>query len=296
MNGLVHAPAARLRRPGARALQRLPRAVPARCAPRTTCRSCVPTTPAQYFHVLRRQIHRTFRKPLDPDDAQEPAARSEPSFSTLEEFTDAAVPDRASTTRPTPKRDSVPPGALLQRQGLLHLAAAREKEGVKDVAIVRVEQLYPFPQQGAAGDPGQVPPGAGSLLGAGGAEEPRRVDTSSSRACASMLPGPGGARTTSAATKPPAPRPAPTMHEIEERGAGRAALDAQPPATTAAAASRPSAGPAARRRASQSRPGRRRRHAAATAPATASRRRRVGLSCQLTPRRVSLRRDRLASN
>ena len=31
-------------------------------------------TPAQYFHMLRRQIHRKFRKPLVADDAQEPAA------------------------------------------------------------------------------------------------------------------------------------------------------------------------------------------------------------------------------
>ena len=30
--------------------------------------------PAQYFHLLRRQIHRKFRKPLVADDAQEPAA------------------------------------------------------------------------------------------------------------------------------------------------------------------------------------------------------------------------------
>ena len=34
----------------------------------------VPTTPAQYFHLLRRQVRRDFRKPLDRDDAQEPAA------------------------------------------------------------------------------------------------------------------------------------------------------------------------------------------------------------------------------
>ena len=34
------------------------------CAPSTTCRSCVPTTPAQIFHLLRRQMMRPFRKPL----------------------------------------------------------------------------------------------------------------------------------------------------------------------------------------------------------------------------------------
>ena len=58
------APAARLRGPGAGALERAPRALPRSSAPRTTSRSCNLTTPAQYFHVLRRQMQRTFRKPL----------------------------------------------------------------------------------------------------------------------------------------------------------------------------------------------------------------------------------------
>ena len=62
--GPGHAAAPRLRGPGARSIPR--RAWSASCssAPRTTCRSCNCTTPANYFHVLRRQMHRDFRKPL----------------------------------------------------------------------------------------------------------------------------------------------------------------------------------------------------------------------------------------
>ena len=58
------AAAARLRGPGPGALQRAAGALPAARAPRTTSRSCNPTTPAQYFHLLRRQALRPCRKPL----------------------------------------------------------------------------------------------------------------------------------------------------------------------------------------------------------------------------------------
>ncbi len=52
------APAARLRRPGARALVARASSASCSCAPRTTCRSAMPTTPAQIFHMLRRQMLR----------------------------------------------------------------------------------------------------------------------------------------------------------------------------------------------------------------------------------------------
>ena len=68
------AAAARLRGAGARALERAARALPRACAPRTTSRSCNLTTPAQNFHVLRRQVLRPYRKPLVDHVAQEPAA------------------------------------------------------------------------------------------------------------------------------------------------------------------------------------------------------------------------------
>ena len=58
------APAARLRGPGAGTLQRAARALPAALRARTTSRSAIPRRPAQYFHLLRRQMKRPFRKPL----------------------------------------------------------------------------------------------------------------------------------------------------------------------------------------------------------------------------------------
>jgi 2-oxoglutarate dehydrogenase E1 component len=106
----------------------------------------MPTTPAQYFHLLRRQIHRKFRKPLI-NMMPKSLLRYEPSASRIEEFTDGAfqlviddpiVEDKSNVRR------------VLLCSGKVYysLISAREKEKrAGDVAIVRVEQLYPFPQK-----------------------------------------------------------------------------------------------------------------------------------------------------
>ncbi|HZK82538.1 MAG TPA: hypothetical protein VFC46_15755, partial [Humisphaera sp.] len=103
---------------------------------------CQPSTPAQVFHLLRRQIHRNFRKPLV---MMMPKAllRYEPSFSRVEQFTestlslvidDAGAPDRGKVKR-----------VLLCCGKIFYtLSKAREEQNIADTAIVRVEQLYPF--------------------------------------------------------------------------------------------------------------------------------------------------------
>ena len=106
---------------------------------------CQPSTPAQVFHLLRRQIHRNFRKPLV---MMMPKAllRYEPSFSRLEQFTDQqlslVIDDPAA-----PDRDKVKRVLFCSGKIYYTLAKAREKENVGDAAIVRVEQLYPFPKK-----------------------------------------------------------------------------------------------------------------------------------------------------
>jgi 2-oxoglutarate dehydrogenase E1 component len=106
---------------------------------------CVPTTPAQVFHLLRRQIHRKFRKPLVLMMPKS-LLRHEPSFSGIEEFTDGnlqvVIDDPAQ-----PERDSVRRVLFCSGKVYYSLAAAREKENVKGTALVRVEQLYPFPRK-----------------------------------------------------------------------------------------------------------------------------------------------------
>ncbi|MBC8108476.1 MAG: hypothetical protein H7Z14_17965, partial [Anaerolineae bacterium] len=108
----------------------------------------VPTTPAQYFHALRRQIHRKFRKPLV---SMMPKAllRYEPSSSRIEEFAEGTFQlaiDDANVTDPQRVRRVI----LCSGKVYYTLTAAREKQVENrrgDVAIVRVEQLYPFPQK-----------------------------------------------------------------------------------------------------------------------------------------------------
>ena len=106
---------------------------------------CVPTSPAQYFHLLRRQIHRKFRKPLVLMTPKS-LLRYEPSFSKAEDFADhpfqLVVDDPAQ-----PERDAVRRVLFCSGKVYYSLATAREKENVKGTALVRVEQLYPFPKK-----------------------------------------------------------------------------------------------------------------------------------------------------
>ena len=106
---------------------------------------CYPTHPAQYFHLLRRQMHCNFRKPLVVMTPKS-LLRSAESTSRLEDFT-------ADGFRPViddpakPPRDQVRRVVLCSGRVFFPLAAAREQRQAEDVAIVRIEQLYPFPRQ-----------------------------------------------------------------------------------------------------------------------------------------------------
>ena len=102
-----------------------------------------PTTPAQYFHVIRRQVLRPWRKPLIVLTPKS-LLRHPDCVSPLAELTTG----RFQRVMADP---SVPPGATIDRVLLCtgkvyyDLVKRRETLGRKDVAIVRLEQLYPFP-------------------------------------------------------------------------------------------------------------------------------------------------------
>ena len=105
---------------------------------------CVPTTPAQMFHMLRRQVIRPLRRPLV---ALTPKSllRHKEAVSTLEELSDGSfqpvIPDPAVTD---PER--VERLVLCSGKVYYELAAMRREKGLENVAIVRIEQLYPFPE------------------------------------------------------------------------------------------------------------------------------------------------------
>ena len=105
---------------------------------------CVPSTPAQYFHMLRRQVRRNFRKPLIVMTPKSLLRRKE-CVSPVDALTVGGFKDVLDD--PT-----APKGAtrLLLCSGKVYfdLAARRAEVGKeKDVAIVRLEQPYPFPAE-----------------------------------------------------------------------------------------------------------------------------------------------------
>jgi 2-oxoglutarate dehydrogenase E1 component len=106
---------------------------------------CVPTRPAQVFHVLRRQMMRPFRKPLILMMPKS-LLRYPPSFSNLSELTDAnfqlVLDDPAKI-----QRDEVNRILFCSGKVYYSLSKARDEANLHNVAIVRVEQLYPFPKK-----------------------------------------------------------------------------------------------------------------------------------------------------
>ncbi|WP_349617608.1 2-oxoglutarate dehydrogenase E1 component [Azotobacter salinestris] len=106
---------------------------------------CVPTTPAQVYHMLRRQVIRPLRKPLV---ALTPKSllRHKAAISTLEDLA------RGSFHPVLPEVDSLDPKkverlVLCSGKVYYDLLDKRRAEGREDIAIVRVEQLYPFPEE-----------------------------------------------------------------------------------------------------------------------------------------------------
>jgi 2-oxoglutarate dehydrogenase E1 component len=105
----------------------------------------VPSTPANYFHLLRRQIRRDFRKPLIVFSPKK-LLRHKEAISTLDDFTGESVVRVYDDTTPEliePRR--VRKVIACSGQVYYDLLQERRKRDIKDIAIVRVEQLAPFP-------------------------------------------------------------------------------------------------------------------------------------------------------
>jgi 2-oxoglutarate dehydrogenase E1 component len=104
---------------------------------------CQPTTPAQYFHLLRRQARAPWRKPLVVLTPKS-LLRHPEAVSPLAELAEG----RFRTVLPDPEPGRGKPRRVLLCTGKIYydLLAARKKAGVKGVALVRLEQLAPFPE------------------------------------------------------------------------------------------------------------------------------------------------------
>jgi 2-oxoglutarate dehydrogenase E1 component len=104
-----------------------------------------PTTPGQYFHALRRQIHRRFRKPLVVMTPKS-MLRMQLAVSKVSELTKGGFRDVIDEIEPL-ARDSVRRVLLCSGKMFYDLLVNRNERVIDNIAIVRLEQLYPFPAE-----------------------------------------------------------------------------------------------------------------------------------------------------
>ena len=105
---------------------------------------CVPTTPAQAFHMIRRQMIRPVRKPLIVMTPKS-LLRHKLAVSTLDELAGGSFQLVIGEHRELAPR-KVRRVVLCAGKVYYDLLEEADKRGLADVAIVRVEQLYPFPR------------------------------------------------------------------------------------------------------------------------------------------------------
>jgi len=125
------------------------------------------TTPANYFHILRRQVKRDFRKPLVLMTPKS-LLRHKRVVSGLVEFgaescfhrllwDDAEAPGLPKTTIKLSPDAQIRRVVLCSGKVYYDLLEDREKRGINDVYLLRLEQLYPFPAKALLDELGRFP-------------------------------------------------------------------------------------------------------------------------------------------
>jgi 2-oxoglutarate dehydrogenase E1 component len=104
---------------------------------------CVPSTPAQMFHMLRRQMLRSLRKPLIVMTPKS-LLRHKQSVSELKELTHGRFQQIITDVSERPAA-AVRRVVFCSGKVYFDLLEQREQRDLRDVAVVRIEQLYPFP-------------------------------------------------------------------------------------------------------------------------------------------------------
>jgi 2-oxoglutarate dehydrogenase E1 component len=113
------------------------------------------TTPANYFHILRRQLKRDIRKPLIMMTPKS-LLRNKRATSKLEEFAEGTsfhriLWDDAETLKDQPIKlvsdDKIRRVVMCSGKVYFDLYEEREKRGLTDIYLLRVEQLYPWPHK-----------------------------------------------------------------------------------------------------------------------------------------------------
>ncbi|KDP86320.1 2-oxoglutarate dehydrogenase E1 component [Cupriavidus basilensis] len=111
---------------------------------------CQPTTPAQIFHLLRRQMIRLFRKPLVIMTPKS-LLRNKDAVSPLSDLAkghfETVIPDHEELNASKVKRVIMCSGKVYY-----DLVNTRKERGAGDTAVIRLEQLYPFPHKAVAAE------------------------------------------------------------------------------------------------------------------------------------------------
>jgi 2-oxoglutarate dehydrogenase E1 component len=110
------------------------------------------TTPANYFHILRRQLHRSFRKPLMLMTPKS-LLRHKLAVSNAEEFTTGSSFHRVlwddaqhgNSETKLVKDDKIKRVVMCSGKVYYDLLEERDARGIDDVYLMRIEQFYPFP-------------------------------------------------------------------------------------------------------------------------------------------------------
>jgi 2-oxoglutarate dehydrogenase E1 component len=110
---------------------------------------CVPSTPAQMFHLLRRQMLQPTRKPLIVMTPKS-LLRSKASSSVLQVLAEGRF-QRVIGDRGPGAADEIERVVLCAGKVYYDLASKRDEENIRQVAVLRLEQLYPFPEEEVAG-------------------------------------------------------------------------------------------------------------------------------------------------
>jgi len=102
------------------------------------------TTPANFFHVLRRQMHRDFRKPLVVFTPKS-LLRHPKCVSSLKDFTSGGFIELIDDTKADPEKVT----RLVFCSGKIYYDLLEEQESkkIKHTAVIRLEQLYPLPEK-----------------------------------------------------------------------------------------------------------------------------------------------------
>jgi 2-oxoglutarate dehydrogenase E1 component len=122
------------------------------------------TTPSNYFHILRRQLHRDYRKPLilmTPKSLlRHPMAISDAADFTTGSYFHRCLWDDAQKGHSTTKLksdDQIKRVVLCSGKVYYDLLAERDARGLDDVYLLRVEQLYPVPTQSLTAELSRFP-------------------------------------------------------------------------------------------------------------------------------------------